>query len=67
MVDIRKVICNLVRLSGVDELAAGEHNELIEKGDDIAARLVNCEDNGPIVIASEGNQTIDDAEGIEGI
>lgn len=37
---------------------------MIKQGDNVTARLVNGEDNGPIVIACKGHQALDNIEGI---
>ena len=43
--DRREVIRDLVRLARVDELALREDDELVEEGDDVAARLMDREDD----------------------
>jgi len=41
--------------SGIYETALREEYELIEQRDYVATRLVDCKDDGAIVIACEGN------------
>ena len=39
--------------TGVNHLPLRENNELVEQSDDVTARLVDREDNGAVVIASQ--------------
>ena len=59
---MREVVRDLVCLARVDELALGEHNELVEEGNDVAARLVNGEDDRAVVLASQRHETVDNTE-----
>lgn len=45
-------------LARIDHLSLGEKDKLVEEGDDIAARLVDGEDDGTIVVSREGNETL---------
>ena len=64
MVDRLKVRLAFVILARVDHLAKGKDDELIEHGDDVAARLVDCEDDSALVVACKGDETFDHIEGV---
>jgi hypothetical protein len=59
-----KIRLTFGELSSVHEVALSEKDELIEKSYYIATRLMNCEDDGPVVVAGKRNQTFDDIVGI---
>jgi hypothetical protein len=65
MADVVKVSMTPRELSRIDELALRQKNKLIEQRNDIAARLVNGEDYGALVIARKGYQTVHDVVGVE--
>jgi len=48
-------------------LTLGEENETIEESDDVGTRLMDGEDDGSVVVASESDEGFDDVEGIEGV
>jgi hypothetical protein len=48
----------------VDNTTLGEHKELIEKRNNVAARLVNCENHGPFIFSGKGDKGLDDVESV---
>ena len=67
LVDGLEVRLAFAVLARVDHLAKGQDDELVEHGDDVAARLMDREDDSAVVVAREGDQTVNDVEGIERI
>ena len=59
MTDALKVVLTLVEVAGIDRLATRKQDKLVEERDYIAARLMNGENNGPIVCLSELHQRFD--------
>ena len=45
-------------------IALREDDELVEEGDDVAARLVDREDDGAVVVARERDEAVDHAQRI---
>lgn len=62
-----EVVLALGVLSRVDNSTLCEQDEPVEKGNDVASRLVNSEDDGSIVLSGEGDERLNDVERVESI
>lgn len=62
MANLREVVRDLVRFTRVDELAACKYDQLIEEGHDVAAGLVDREDDGTVIVTSEGDEAVNDTQ-----
>lgn len=67
MSDRLEVLLTLAVRPRVDDLTLGEEDETVEEGDDVGPRLVDGEDDGSVVVASEGDKGLNDVEGVEGV
>ena len=67
MTDALKVVLTLVEVAGIDRLATRKQDKLVEERDYIAARLMNGENNGPVVCFGELYERLDDIVGVKGI
>lgn len=53
--------------TGVDGSALGEKNQLVEKCNNVGARLMDGEDDGSVIRLDEVNKTFNNVESVEGI
>ena len=67
MTNLLQIIITLGRFAGVDEFSPSQKNQLIEERDDVAARLMDCENYGPIIVPGKGYQAAHNAQSIESI
>jgi hypothetical protein len=65
--DRLEVPMTLRKLAGIHRFARGQDKELVKQCDDVTPRLMDCEDNSPIVVTSKGYKTIDHIVCVEGI
>lgn len=59
-----KIIVAARGFSGVNKFALGQKNYLVKERNDIASRLMDGEDDRAVIISCEGNQALDDTQGI---
>ena len=57
----------LGQFAGIDNFALSKKNQLIEHGDNVAARLVDGEDNSAVVVTSEGDKALHNIVGVVGV
>lgn len=62
--DARKVFLAFGQCAGVDEFTSGQQNKLIEESNDVAARLVDGEDDCPVVVSCKRAETLYNVERI---
>ena len=67
MSDRLKVSMTLRKLARIHRFARGQDKELVKQRNDVTSRLMDCEDNSPIVVTSKGYKTIDHIVCVEGI
>lgn len=67
MTDTVEVSLTLGHLARVDHFSLCEKYELIEQSDDIAARLMDSEDDGTVVVSRERNEALHDVIGVIGV
>lgn len=54
-------------LARVDDAAFSEQDESVKQGDDVAPGLMDGEDDRAVVLASEGDERLNDVEGVKGV
>jgi hypothetical protein len=62
LADTGEVFLALGKFSRVHHFPMSEKDEVIKQGNNVTARLVNGENNGPIIVACKGHQALDDIE-----
>ena len=62
MSNTSEILITFLRLARVDQFAVGKQDEFIEQGHDVAARLVDGEYDGTVVIPCERDETVYHAE-----
>jgi hypothetical protein len=62
-----KIVLAVGILARVNDAALGEQDETVKEGDDVASRLMDRKDDGPVVLAGEGDERLDDVECVEGV
>jgi len=67
LADLGKIHLALRELARVDELARGQEHKLVKEHDNVAERLVDGEDDSPVVIPHQRNVTLHDVVGVVGV
>lgn len=67
MTNTVEVTLTLGHLARINHFALCEKYELIEQSDDIAARLMNSEDDGTVVVPRERNEALHDVIRVIGV
>ena len=64
MVDTLQIVIAFRSVTRVDQFAVSQEDQLVEKGDDVAARLVDGKDDCAVVVSRKRDQAVHHAQGI---
>ena len=64
VVDTLEIVITFRSVTRVDQFAVGQEDQLVEEGDDVAARLMDGEDDCAVVVSCKRDQTVHHAQGV---
>lgn len=65
--DRLEIPLTLGELARIHGFSRSQDKQMVKQGDNVAPRLMDCEDDGPVVVARKGYKAVNDVMRVEGI